>query len=103
MKTKSVLTLSVVLLAIVVVAAWGGRDLYQTARIGTAYVAKQTCSCRFIAHRSEESCKTDYEADAIKPLTVEPVAGSRVTVSAVAGWITAKAEFEEGFGCHVVN
>jgi hypothetical protein len=103
MKTRTVLTGGLALIAVIVVAAWAGRDLYQTARIGTAYVAKQTCSCRFVAERSEASCKTDYEADAIKPLTVQPAASNSISVSAMGGWIKARAEFEQGFGCHVVN
>jgi len=103
MKNRSFLMGGFALLVIAVVTAWAGRDIYQTARIGTAYLAKQTCSCRFIAQRSEQSCKTDYEAGAIKPLTLEPPDSSGVTVTALGGLIKARAEFEEGFGCHVVN
>lgn len=102
MRARWFLIGGVVLVAIVGVAVWAGRDTYETARIGTAYVAKQTCSCLFIANRSPQSCKTDYEAAALERLNVEAEASS-VTVSAVGGLVSAKAQFEEGFGCHIVN
>ena len=90
--------------AVVIIGAagWIGRDAYAEARIGTTYVAKQTCSCLFIAHRSMDSCKTDYDPAAVKPLTWQ-VAADSVTVSALSGLVSAKAEFEDGFGCHPVN
>jgi hypothetical protein len=83
-------------------AAWAARDTYATARIGSAYVAKQTCSCLFVARRTPQSCTEDYDANVVRPLTVERGASS-VTVSAIGGLLSAKAEFEEGFGCHLVN
>ena len=55
----------VLLVVLLGVAIWFGRGTYQTARLGTVYVAKQTCSCLFIAHRTPESCRTDYDPAAI--------------------------------------
>jgi hypothetical protein len=99
MRAKWVLA-GVALIVIVAAAiAWGGRGTYQTARLGTVYVAKQTCSCLFVARRTLESCRTDYEADAIAPLKLE-VGASDVKVSALGGLLSAQAQFEEGFGCH---
>jgi hypothetical protein len=89
-------------LAILAIAVFTGRDTYASARIGTAYVAKQTCSCLFIANRSMDACMTDYNADDIKPLTLD-VATSSVSVSALGGLVSAKAEFDNGYGCHPVD
>ena len=84
------------------VAVWGGRNAYITANIGAAYVAKHTCSCMFVAGRTAESCSQDYDPQAASLLTVQPTTNS-VTVSALAGVMSARAEFEDGFGCHLVN
>src|SRR5438046_1375822 len=81
----------------VAVAGWGGRNAYDTARIGAAYVAKHTCSCLFVAGRTADSCSHDYDPEAARLLSVQPAASS-VTVSALAGVMSARAEFEDGFG-----
>jgi hypothetical protein len=95
-----------VIVAIAVLLAgagvWFAYRVVDQAHIGTAYVAKLTCSCLFVSHRTRQSCATDYDAAAVRPLTQE-VAGQSVTVSALGHLITARAVFEQGFGCHVVN
>lgn len=90
--------------AIVVIgaAAWAGRNTYAEARIGTAYVAKQTCSCLFVAHRSMDSCKTDYVPKDAQRLSWETRADS-VTVATLGGMISAKSIYEDGFGCHPID
>ena len=91
------------LIVLIALGAWYyGGDLYTTARIGTAYAAKQTCSCRFVAGRAPESCPSDYNPNDLKSLTVN-VGTNKVTVSALAGVISATAVFEDGFGCHVID
>jgi hypothetical protein len=102
MRGKVLLIGAVVLVALVAIALYAGRDTWATAKIGTVYVAKQTCSCLFVAGRPMESCRTDYDPEAIKPLTVETTDRS-VKVSALAGLISAQADFEPGFGCHPAN
>jgi hypothetical protein len=102
MRGKGLLIGVVILIAIVAGALWASRDTWASARIGAAYVAKQTCSCLFVAGRPMDSCRTDYEPDAIKPLTVEASKDS-VKVSALAGLISRTAQFEPGFGCHPAN
>ena len=99
---KKRIVVLIALVAVIGAGIWYGNTQYQTARIGSGYVAKQTCSCLFVAHRAPDSCPRDYEPAAIKPLTVTPAASS-VTVSALGGLISAQAQFEEGFGCHLVN
>jgi hypothetical protein len=102
MRGKGWLIGIVVVVAIVAVALFAGRDTWATAKIGTVYVAKQTCSCLFVAGRPMESCRTDYDPEALKPLTVEK-GDSGVKVSALAGLVSAQSKFEPGFGCHPVN
>lgn len=82
--------------------AWVAHRVVAQAHIGTAYVAKLTCSCLFVSRRSPQSCATDYDAAAVRPLTRE-VVGQSVIVSALGHLIATRAVFEQGFGCHVVN
>jgi hypothetical protein len=101
MRTKT-MVIGGVALVIVAGAAWAGRNFYATAHMGATYVAKQTCSCLFVAKRSEESCQTDYNPTDLQQLKVQPGA-SDVTASALGGLISGRAEFEQGFGCHPVK
>jgi hypothetical protein len=102
MQTKRFLIAGLVLIALLGAAVWFGRGTWETARIGTAYVAKQTCSCLFVAGRKPESCRTDYDPAALARLKVEPAASS-VKVSALGGLVASTAQFDAGFGCHPVN
>ena len=101
MRTKTMVIWGIALV-VVAGAAWAGRNFYATVHIGTTYVAKQTCSCLFVAKRTAESCRTDYNAADLERLDVEP-GPSDVTVSALGGLISGRAEFEQGFGCHPVK
>jgi hypothetical protein len=92
----------IVLVVLVGAAMFFGRDTWTTAKLGTVYVAKQTCSCLFVAGRPMDSCRTDYDPAAIKPLTVEKLEHG-VKVTALGGIVAAQAEFEQGFGCHPAN
>lgn len=101
MKRKWQLLIGVLVL-LVGIGVWSARDTLATARIGTTYVAKQTCSCLFVAGRALDSCSTDFDPESLGSLDV--VTGNRaVTVSALGGLISSRAEFENGFGCHPVN
>ena len=102
MRGKGLLIGIVVLVAIIGAVLFFGRDTWATAKIGTVYVAKQTCSCLFVAGRPMDSCRTDYDPAALKPLTVEKLEHG-VKVSALAGLVSAQAQFEPGFGCHPAN
>lgn len=102
MRTSRLAIGGAVLAAVIGVAIWFGKDAYATAHIGTTYVAKQTCSCLFVAGRSVESCKTDYDAADLARLNVEPDA-SGVSVTALGGLVSGRAQYDEGFGCHPVK
>ena len=99
---KGLLIGAIVVVVLVAGALYAGRDTWASAKIGTTYVAKQTCSCLFVAGRTMESCRTDYDPAAIKPLTVATTDKS-VKVSALGGLVSARAESEQGFGCHPAN
>lgn len=102
MKRKWQMALAVAVLLVGIGVWWSARDTFATARIGTAYVAKQTCSCLFVAGRPPDSCRTDFDPAALQPLEVVP-SSHAVTVSALGGVISSRAEFEKGYGCHPVN
>jgi hypothetical protein len=99
---KSLVIAGVVVLVALGLLAWLGRDTFATVRIGAAYVAKQTCSCLFIARRTSTSCSRDYDAGAAGLLRVD-IAATSVTASAFGGLLSRTAQFEDGFGCHLVN
>ncbi len=69
------------------------------ARIAAGYAAKQTCSCLFVSGRSPESCQGDLRG-VVARVTAWRVDGTAVSASVLRAF-TARAVFEEGFGCHV--
>jgi len=91
-----------VFVVLIGIGVWGSRDTFATARVGTVYVAKQTCSCLFVAGRPLDSCYSDFDAEAVRPLDIS-VTKHSVTVSALAGLISARAQYDQGYGCHPVN
>ena len=101
MKRKWLLIIGV-LAVLIAVGVWSSKDTYVTARVGTVYVAKQTCSCLFVAGRPLDSCYTDFDAESVRPLDVS-VSANKVTVSALGGLISARAQYDSGYGCHPVN
>lgn len=102
MRGKWMLAAGMIALLAVAGAAYAGRDVYAYARIGTTYAAKQTCSCLYVAGRDMTSCKADYPAETVKQFTWK-VDGHDVTVSAAGGMISAKARFDDGYGCRPVT
>ena len=84
------------------VGAWFAHRVVEQAHIGTAYVAKLTCSCLFVSHRPLQSCATDYDMPEARLLT-EEVGNGSVTVSALGHLISTRAVFDQGFGCHLTN
>jgi hypothetical protein len=56
----------------------------------------------FVARRSLDSCHTDFDAEATRPLDVK-ISENSVTASALGGLVSAEAQYESGYGCHPVN
>ncbi|MEO8926368.1 MAG: hypothetical protein ABI306_04315 [Caulobacteraceae bacterium] len=74
-------------------------------QIGSAYIAKQVCSCLFVVGRSEASCRAEFKPD-IDPFTVVidrsalPAAGK---VTASLGPVVGEAAYDRRFGCVVAR
>lgn len=83
-------------------AAYALRDDIAYAQVATGYAAKQTCSCVHVSGRSLDSCLGDFPEDARNQITVAPQ-GSRMRASVLFGVIHAEAEFEDGYGCRVLE
>lgn len=80
------------------------KDQIAVAQIGTAYAAKQICSCRFVSTREMDSCMGDFTQD-LGPLKISETyidatgrADQSVTASAL-GIFRATATYEPGLGC----
>ena len=82
-------------------AVYAGFQGVSLARIAAGYAAKQTCSCLFVSRRSAQSCEGDLRG-VVARLTAWQVDGATVSAS-VLRVFTARAAFEEGFGCHVAR
>lgn len=82
-------------------AAWRAFDVTRLARIGTGYAAQQTCACLFVAGRGLQSCLTDLDPLA-RRLTWLRAGDAEVSATAF-GLASAKARFENGFGCSLAE
>lgn len=83
-------------------AAWSARDTIAYAHIATGYAAKQTCSCRFVAGRTMDSCMADFPTEDRSNFSVVEN-GNHVSASVLFGVISAEAMYEEGYGCRLLN
>ena len=98
--------LKIVAVGIVVIAAlwlmWNWSSIKGQARVGAAYGAHITCSCRYIEGRDMASCKTDKEKGMeIVRLSDDPE-NKRVYAS-VPFLTEAVAERRGAFGCIQLN
>lgn len=94
-----------VLAAIVIaigLGAYSMRDQVTFAKIAVGYAAKQTCSCRHVSGRTLDSCLADYPADARGQIVVAET-GDKVRASVLFGVIHAEAQYEEGYGCRLLD
>jgi hypothetical protein len=77
-------------------AAYGYGHLRRITSVGAGYVAKEMCSCIFVAGRSFESCRPDV------PESMDRVR-AELLPDGVRGFVPALAErvahYEPGFGC----
>ncbi len=92
------------LLAIALAAgAWAYRTFTPYPRIGAVYVAKQYCSCLFVAGRSDRSCRAEFEPDIDRfSLSVDRSRlPARARVSARLAVFSGEATYADGYGCSV--
>ena len=91
------------LLLLVVIGAGAALYSYREpitgyAEVGTAYGARVTCSCRFVAGRSMEDCEKD-KLDGMELVTlVDDVEAKSVTARFPLVTSTT-ATYREGYGC----
>lgn len=81
------------------------REQLDLARIGTAYVAKQTCSCLYVGGRTPDSCASDYDPDIYRLFSVriETETATQAVSTQAFSIFRARAVFEPGFGCTLVE
>ncbi len=70
-------------------------------KIGAAYVAKQYCSCLFVAGRPESSCKPEFkpQIDMAKVDVDRTKLPARAKVSVALGPVVAEATYSRRYGC----
>ena len=71
------------------------------AQIGGSYLAKQVCSCVFVAGRSDASCHSEFEPD-IDKFKVK-ISHRRHTVRARLLIFSGAASYAEAYGCTVTK
>jgi len=75
------------------------------AQIGGTYLAKQICSCVFVAGRSDASCRAEFEPD-IDKFQVKIHHGLQPGHSVVRTRLlifSSAAKYTEGYGCTVAK
>jgi hypothetical protein len=99
-------TAKLVALAVVAAAAlwlvWNWNNIKGEARVGAAYGAHITCSCRYIEGRDMVSCETDKEAGMEMVSLSDDPENKRVYAS-VPFLAEAVAERRGAFGCVQLN
>jgi len=91
-----------ILAVIMLLLVWNWSSIKGQARVGAAYGAHITCSCRYIEGRDMASCETDKEAGMeLVGLSDDPE-NKRVTAS-VPFLAEAVAERRGAFGCVQLN
>lgn len=91
-----------VVLGVGATGAWMAREPLQYAEIATAYGAKQLCSCRFVAGRTEAACLAEFPAEARQQISMATTANG-VRASAAFGLIAAEAATTPEGGCTLIR
>ena len=90
--------ISLVLLIAIVALGWYWNALRDRARLGAAYGARLTCSCRYVERRAMGSCEDDKEPGMwLVGLTDRP--DDRAVDAHVPLLAHASARFRPGWGC----
>ncbi|MHA7820541.1 MAG: hypothetical protein ACX930_12920 [Erythrobacter sp.] len=96
---RAVAWLLVIALIMIGVAVWANRAIIGGyGEVGTAYAARVACSCRFVAGRNLESCKSDKLAGMEMVSLSDDVEAKSVTARLLLVSSTT-ATYREGYGC----
>ena len=113
MKFAKPLMITLAALALIGAGIWhfALKEKIAIDRINAASAAKQICSCRFVAEREMESCKTDFIQEDRDNLTRFKISESyidatgradqSVTLSRLGGFVSETASFEPDLGCRL--
>ena len=96
------IALSVIALFTALWLLWNWNSIKGQARVGAAYGAHVTCSCRYIEGRDMASCETDKEKGMEMVRLSDDPANQRVYAS-VPFLAEAVAERRGAFGCVQLN
>lgn len=89
------------LAGVVIVGAgvfWYGEEASGMGDAGTAYGARTSCSCRYIAGRELSSCKDDF-VDGMGPVLLSEDEDEKSVTAYVPFVASNTARYREGFGC----
>ncbi len=86
------------LAALLLAATILGPRLVRLSRIGAGYVAKQMCSCLYVAERDFDGCRSDIPAS-MDRIRAEPIDSPRSVRASLFGLIERQALHHPGSGC----
>ena len=103
---RSFRKLKIVAVVVVMIAAlwllWNWNSIKGQARVGAAYGAHVTCSCRYIEGRDMPSCETDKE-DGMEIVRLRDDPENNRVYASVPFLAEAVAERRGAFGCIQLN
>ena len=88
-------------LLVCALALWQGPRVLRMAGVGAGYVAKQMCSCLFVAERPFDSCRLDIPSD-MDPIEAEPLADRAGVRARVLLVVERLALHTPGAGCRLL-
>lgn len=86
------------LVVAVALLAWFWQPLSGNAGAATAVAARVACSCRFVAGRDLDSCRTDFEPG-MGPVMLSEDSEARSVTARYAFFAPTTATYREGEGC----
>ena len=75
-----------------------GPTAHRALNVGSGYVAKQMCSCLFVAERDFDSCRPDLPVD-MDRIVAEPLPGRDGVRASFLGLVERVALHRPGMGC----